>query len=106
MTIDSTINEMYINIIDRLNKEKFNFFLNANSSHVEHVYMSMNNLRKTAKYYENTPASIGDFKKSIKKTLRIINLILLNKYLNANVVEPLTEMKEQLESIEVMMELD
>jgi len=106
MRIDKVIADRYFEIIERLNLQKDEFFYNEGSSFARDTFRSIKSLRKTSKHYVKTvQPTHEDFKRAVRTAIRVVDTTLASKHLYEVNIESLNEIKEQLESLHVMIEL-
>lgn len=98
--MDKDALKLYSDIIDKLYDMQDEFFYNQNKI----IFRLIRGLRrrKDQNFIPNNFVLIHQ----VAKTIDTIDMILSLECLNVEFIDPLNEMKEQLESIEIMIELN
>lgn len=99
-------------IIDKLNLQKHEFFYNEGCGFARDTFKRIKGLKSAAKQYAtghltsiNRPHYYRQLHRSIRKSITLINELLVDKRLYVINIKPLTEIKERLESLIVMITL-
>lgn len=103
--IDRELAEIFFDLIEELNSMKNELFDNEQTNFAQNTFQILQTLKKTSSWYIKIYPSTKDFKKQLRKSMRIIDKLLISIYLHPKNINKLNNIREKLEALYVMTEL-
>lgn len=103
--IERELAKIFFDLIEELNSMKNELFDNEQTNFAQNIFQTLQTLKKTSSWYIKTYPSIRDFKKQLRKSMRIIDKLLISIYLHPKNINKLNNIREKLEALYVMTEL-
>jgi hypothetical protein len=106
--MDQELTQYFHDCIEQIYNMKDEFFYNDETPFAKETLIHLTALRRQSKWFlkrKETHRNQKEFKKNMRRAIRMLDLLIVNKSLYEVNIGPLTEIKEKLEGLYVMTEL-
>lgn len=100
--IGNDVSKQYIDIIKSLYDRRNDLFYDNTHIFTKNYLRSVDNLKFYSRF---SNPFVGDFKKTLTKSIRVVQVAINNKHIKPEQISFIEEILEQLDSIHIMMKL-